>query len=312
MSPDDGIPVRGGPAGGPVGGQENQADADRPRATSGALVNAMTVDIEDYFQVGAFADTISRDDWDGIPGRVEMNTDRLLRLFDGAGVRVTFFTLGWIAERYPRLIRRIVAAGHELASHGYAHWRVDGQAVDEFRDDVRRTRLLLEDAGGVAVTGYRAASFSMGPTTPWAHQVLAEEGYRYSSSIFPVRHDHYGVPDAPRLPYRPAGQDGVIELPLTTLRLFGRNLPCAGGGYFRLLPYAYFRWAIGRFNRRDRAAAIFYFHPWEIDPGQPRQAGLGAKTRFRHYVNLGAMERKLQAVLGDFSWDRMDRVFSVG
>ncbi len=223
----------------------------------------------------------------------------------------TFFTLGWVAERHPRLIRRIVDAGHELASHGYSHIRVDDQSEDEFRADAGRTRRLLEDASGVAVTGYRAASFSIGRTTPWAHRILAEEGYRYSSSINPIRHDHYGMPDAPRFAFRPAA-DGVVEFPMTTVRLLGCNLPCSGGGYFRLMPYGLFRSAIRRFNRVDANPAIFYFHPWEIDPDQPRPGGLSAMARFRHYLNLDRMEHRLRRLLAEFDWGRMDRVFNVG
>ena len=273
--------------------------------------NAMTVDVEDYFQVGAFASTVSPSDWDSFPRRVERNTDRSLEIFADCGASATFFTLGWVAERHPELIRRIVDAGHELASHGYSHIRVDHQSEDEFRADVSRTRRMLEDISGVAVTGYRAASFSIGHTTPWAHRVLAEEGYQYSSSINPISHDHYGMPDAPRFAFRPAGEDGVVEYPMTTVRLFGRNLPCSGGGFFRLMPYTLFKSAVRRFNRVDTNSAIFYFHPWEIDPDQPRVDGVSAKARFRHYLNLDRMESRLRRLLADFDWGRMDRVFNV-
>ncbi len=283
----------------------------RLAAGRGTQRNAMTVDVEDYFQVGAFAATISRSDWESLPQRVERNTERTLEVFSDCGALATFFTLGWVAERHPRLIRRIVDAGHELASHGYSHVRVDDQSEDEFRADAGRTRRLLEDISGVAVKGYRAASFSIGHTTPWAHRILAEEGYGYSSSINPIRHDHYGMPDAPRFAFRPDGDDGVIEFPMTTVRLFGRNLPCSGGGYFRLMPYTMFRSAVRRFNRVDANPAIFYFHPWEIDPDQPRPGGLSAKARFRHYLNLDRMERRLRRLLADFDWGRMDRVFNV-
>lgn len=271
---------------------------------------AMTVDVEDYFQVGAFARTISRDDWDSLPRRVEANTDRVLGLLDATGVKATFFTLGWVAERHPALIRRIVDQGHELASHGLEHRRVDDLGAEAFRADVGRTKRILEDTGGVPVVGFRAASFSMGPATPWAHSVLAEEGYRYSSSIFPVSHDHYGAPDAPRRPHYPTGPNGVIELPMSTIRLFGRNFPCSGGGYFRMLPYPVSRWGLRRVTENENMRAIFYFHPWEIDPGQPRQQCISSKVRFRHYVNLNSMEAKLRTVLRDFSWDRMDRTFT--
>jgi len=274
--------------------------------------NAVSVDVEDYFHVSAFADHIARGEWERLPCRVERNTDRVLALFDEAGAKATFFTLGWVAERYPDLIRRIVAAGHELASHGMAHVRVTGQNEAGFRADVGRSKRLLEDVGGCAVRGYRAASFSIGAETPWAHAVLADEGYAYSSSIYPIRHDLYGMPDAPRFAYRPADGKGLRELPITTLRLFGRNLPAGGGGYFRLLPYALSRAALRRIRATDRAPCMFYFHPWEIDPDQPRQTGIPLKSRVRHYTNLDRMEAKLRRLLADFPWDRIDRVFGIG
>lgn len=276
-----------------------------------SLTNAMTVDVEDYFQVSAFSGHISRDDWDVLPCRVERNTNRILDMFSESGAKATFFTLGWVAQRYPQLIRRIADEGHEVASHGMAHFRVGDQTRDEFLEDISTTRKILQDVSGQPVTGYRAASFSIGTDTLWAHEVLAEAGYSYSSSVYPVRHDHYGIPDAPRFPYAPDGGKGLVELPLTTVKLRNRNLPCSGGGFFRLLPYAYFRWAIGKVNRDDRQSTIFYFHPWEIDPDQPRQTGIGAKTRFRHYVNLNRMAPRLQQMLQDFTWDRMDKVFDV-
>jgi polysaccharide deacetylase family protein (PEP-CTERM system associated) len=271
--------------------------------------NAMTVDVEDYFQVQAFAHCIDRGAWDAFPRRVDLNTNRVLDLFAARGVTATFFTLGWVAERFPDLVRRIVAEGHELASHGWDHTRVDAQAPAAFREDVRRTRAVLEDAGGVRVRGYRAATFSMGVRTPWAHAVLLEEGYGYSSSINPIRHDLYGMPDAPRVPFRPDA-DGVVEIPMTTVRLLGRNWPCAGGGYFRLLPVWLYRSGLVRVNRRERQPGIFYFHPWEVDPGQPRVAGAGWKSRLRHYTNLSRMAGDLDGLLRDFAWDRMDRVFA--
>lgn len=269
----------------------------------------MSVDVEDWFQVQAFADRIDRADWDGFAPRVERNTDAVLDLFDEAGVKATFFTLGWVAERFPGLVRRIVDEGHELASHGWAHVRVDSQTPEAFRQDVRRTKALLEDAGGVPVAGYRAATFSIGARETWAFKVLAEEGYAYSSSIYPIRHDYYGMPDAPRFPFRPAGAEGTVEIPMTTVQLGGRNLPCSGGGYFRLLPYGVSRWQLERVNRIDRQPCIFYFHPWEIDPDQPRQRGVSAKTAFRHYTGLGRMRGRLRRLLRDFRWTRMDRAF---
>jgi polysaccharide deacetylase family protein (PEP-CTERM system associated) len=273
-----------------------------------SLVNAMSVDVEDYFQVQAFAGTIRRSDWEGLPCRVEANVDRLLALFAESGVHATFFTLGWVAERYPAMIRRIVEQGHELASHGWDHTRADSQDEPAFRADIRKTRALLEDLGGVTVTGYRAATFSIGPRNLWAFRVLEEEGYRYSSSLYPIRHDLYGDVTASRIPFHPDG-GSLLEVPMTTVQWFGRNFPCSGGGYFRLLPYAMSRLNMRRVNRQEARPCVFYFHPWEIDPGQPRQSGVSARGRLRHYTNLDRMEGKLRRLLADFAWDRMDRIF---
>ncbi|HEY1505983.1 MAG TPA: XrtA system polysaccharide deacetylase [Stellaceae bacterium] len=275
------------------------------------LVNAMSVDVEDYFQVEALSEVVTRAEWDSFPSRVADNTDRLIDLFAATGTRATFFTLAWVAERHPDLIHRIVAGGHELASHGLNHTRVDRQTPEVFRADLRRSRAVLEDIGGVPIRGYRAASFSIGIRNLWAFDILEEEGYAYSSSIYPVRHDLYGMPDAPRAPFKPRAGT-LVEIPLTTVRRFGRNLPCAGGGYFRLLPYWLSRANLRRVQHQDKSPCIFYMHPWEIDPGQPRVKGLGLKSRFRHYVNLGAMESRLCRLLNEFSWDRMDRVFLGG
>ena len=272
-----------------------------------ALTNALTIDVEDYFQVSAMAPYIRRSDWESCECRVERNVDRILALLSEHDTRATFFTLGWIAERYPQLVRAIVDQGHELASHGYGHQRASELSRETFSDDVVRAKHLLEDLGGVAVQGYRAPSFSIGKGNLWAFDVLQEAGYRYSSSIYPIKHDHYGMPDAPRFAHQVAS--GLIEIPVTTLRLRGRNLPSSGGGYFRLLPYALSRWMIGKVNADDRKPAIFYFHPWEIDHGQPRVPGIDLKTRFRHYVNIGRMERRLASLLGDFRWGRMDHIF---
>ena len=269
----------------------------------------MSVDVEDYFQVSAFAPHIRREDWDCLPCRVEKNVDLILGLLDESGARATFFTLGWIAERHPQLVRRIVDNGHELASHGYGHQRASELTPAAFRDDVTRAKRLLEDLGGVAVRGYRAPSFSIGRSNWWAVDALEEAGYVYSSSIYPVRHDHYGMPDAPRFPHRPNGESGILEVPPTTLPLFGRNLPAAGGGWFRLLPYDVSRWMLRRVNAQDQAPCVFYFHPWEVDPEQPRQRGLPARTRFRHYLNLHRTQGRLRKLLNDFEWDRVDRVF---
>jgi polysaccharide deacetylase family protein (PEP-CTERM system associated) len=272
------------------------------------LVNAMTVDVEDYYQVSAFEPHIRRDEWTRWQSRVERNTETILQLFDGSRVRATFFMLGIVAERYPALVRRIVAAGHELASHGFSHVRVTQQHPEEFRADVTRTKKLLEDIGGCPVRGYRAASYSIGATNLWALDVLHEAGHEYSSSIYPIHHDLYGMPEAPRFAFRHNG-NGLLEIPVTTVELFNRKLPCGGGGYFRLLPYRVSRWAMRRVNARDGQSCVFYFHPWEIDPDQPRPANISLKTRFRHYLNLQRMEHRLRHLLKDFRWGRMDEVF---
>ena len=277
--------------------------------SSAPLVNAISVDVEDYFQVSAFAPHVRRDTWDVTPLRVEANVERILALFDSHDVKATFFTLGWVAQRLPGMVRRIAAEGHELASHGWEHIRVDTQQAAAFRSDITRTRSLLEDIGGVPVLGYRAASYSIGTATPWAHDVLADAGYRYSSSIVPIRHDLYGMPGAPRFAFR-AAAGRVAEIPVTTVNVGGRNIPCGGGGWFRLFPYAFSRWALRRVNDAEGQSGVFYFHPWEIDPRQPRPPGLSLKTRFRHYLNLEQMESRLHALLEDFHWDRVDRVFA--
>jgi polysaccharide deacetylase family protein (PEP-CTERM system associated) len=268
----------------------------------------MTIDVEDWFQVQAFAGTISRDAWDGLERRVEANTDRILAMFADAGINATFFTLGWVAERHPALVRRIVAAGHELASHGYWHRLAHEQTPADFAADVGSARKLLEDIGGVSVTGYRAPTFSINTRNPWAFDVLTEQGYRYSSSVYPVRHDLYGVPDAPRFPFRP-NNGPLLEIPMTTVRAAGRNFPCAGGGYFRLLPYVAYRTALRRVNRNN-GAGIFYTHPWELDAAQPRVSAAPLAARFRHYLNLGLMPSRLRRLLRDFAWGRVDQVFA--
>ena len=271
------------------------------------ITNALTIDVEDYFQVSAFAPYIRRDDWERRECRVERNVNRILEMLAANQTRATFFTLGWVAERYPALVKAIVAGGHELASHGYGHERASDLDAQAFRQDLLRAKGLLEDLGGVAVKGYRAPSFSIGTGNLWAFDTLAETGHRYSSSIYPIQHDHYGMPDSPRFAYPLAS--GLLEVPVTTLRMGSRNLPSSGGGYFRLLPYAVSRWMLQRVNREDRQSAIFYFHPWEIDVAQPRIPGIDAKTRFRHYVNIGRMEPRLQRLLADFRWGRMDDIF---
>lgn len=273
------------------------------------ITNAMTIDVEDYFQVSAFEGCIDRHDWDNLPCRIERNMDVILALLDEADVKATFFTLGWIAERYPGVVRGIIGNGHELASHGYGHQRASDLDREQFRQDVDRAKKILEDQSGQTISGYRAPSFSISDRNRWAIDVLEETGHRYSSSIFPVKHDHYGMPDAPRHPWQPNGKDGLWELPPTTVPMMGRNLPAAGGGWFRLMPYGLSRWLINQVNTKEQSPCMFYFHPWEIDPDQPRQNGARLKSRFRHYVNLKHMQGKLRHLLNDFEWDRVDRVF---
>jgi polysaccharide deacetylase family protein (PEP-CTERM system associated) len=284
-------------------------DSDRQAtAPARAIVNAMSVDVEEYFQVSAFEGRVGRTDWDTWPSRVEHNTGLLLDLFARCGVSATFFCLGWVAERHPALIRRIVDEGHELASHGWDHTRVHDMDRERLRQDVMRTKATLEDIGGVQVLGYRAPTFSIGKRNLWALGVLREAGYVYSSSIFPVRHDLYGFPEAPRSAFTDA-DSGLLEVPMSTLRLFDRNLPFCGGGYFRLYPYPVTRWAVRRVNEVEQRPCIFYMHPWEVDPQQPRPERLSMRTRFRHYLNLDKVAGRLERMLGDFRWDRMDRIF---
>jgi polysaccharide deacetylase family protein (PEP-CTERM system associated) len=282
----------------------------QPTASAPRLINAMTIDVEDYFQVSAFAPHISRTTWDSLPCRIEANIDRILELLATADARATFFTLGWVAERYPAVVRRIVDNGHELASHGYEHLRATEQGVGEFLADIRLAKAILEDVSGCRVKGYRAPSFSVGPANPWAFDCIVEAGYRYSSSIYPIRHDHYGFPDAPRFAHEV--RQGLLELPVATVRMLSNNWPAGGGGYFRLLPYSWSRWSLRRVNAVDGQPAMFYFHPWELDPDQPRVDGVRALSRFRHYVNLKRTGPRLRRLLADFQWDRVDRVFLGG
>ncbi len=272
------------------------------------MLNALSVDVEDWFQVGAFETVVERRHWDQLESRVERNTDAVLRLFADAGVSATFFTLGWVAERFPHLIRRAAAAGHEIASHGWDHARVHRMASEEFRSDIRRAAQAIEKAGGIRPIGYRAPSFSIDARTPWAHRILAEEGYAYSSSVAPVAHDHYGWPEAPRFAHRPVAGADLIELPVTTVVLGGRRFAAGGGGFFRLLPYRLSSAAITRVNAAERRPAIFYFHPWEIDPRQPRVGAAPLRSRVRHYARLGAMEGKLRRLLAAHAWTRTDHV----
>ena len=280
------------------------APASHPRR----IVNGLSVDVEDWFQVGAFENTIARGDWDACDFRVECNVDCVLALFDRAGVKATFFTLGWVAERVPQAIRAIADAGHEIASHGYDHQRVFTMDRAAFAEDLRKSREILEDASGQTVTGYRAPSFSIDARNLWAFEELAQQGYAYSSSVAPIAHDHYGWREAPRFAFRPVAGASLVELPVTTAMLGKRRVAAGGGGFFRTLPYGFSRWAIEQVNREERRPAIFYFHPWEIDPGQPRVAGAPLRSRLRHYTNLSAMEAKLERLLGDFCWGRIDAI----
>jgi len=274
---------------------------------AGAITNALTIDVEDYFQVSAFAPYIARSSWDDRECRVERNVGQILELLERRQVKATFFTLGWIAERYPALVRRVVAGGHELASHGYGHERASDLDERAFFADIDRAKKMLEDLAGRPVQGYRAPSFSIGTGNLWAFDCLARAGYRYSSSVYPIKHDHYGMPDSPRFAYRV--NEVLLEIPVTTLRMFNRNLPSSGGGYFRLLPYPVSRWMLQQINGSEREAAVFYFHPWELDEHQPRPPGLDLKTRFRHYVNIPRMAGRLESLLADFRWGRMDDIF---
>jgi len=271
------------------------------------VINALSVDVEDWFQVGAFEGVIDRAGWDTLPLRVERNTHAVLDLFAEAGVHATFFTLGWVAERCPAMIRRIVAEGHEIASHGWDHRRVFTMTAAEFADDIRRARQTIEDAAGARVTGYRAPSFSIDTRTPWAHAVLAEHGYAYSSSVAPIAHDHYGWRDAPRTAHRPLPDASLVELPVTIMRLAGKEVT-TGGGFFRLLPNRLADDAIRAMNQRAAQPAVFYFHPWEIDPDQPRVANAPFKSRLRHYARLGAMAGKLRRLVRDHHWGRVDHI----
>ncbi|TNE38105.1 MAG: DUF3473 domain-containing protein [Alphaproteobacteria bacterium] len=271
--------------------------------------NAMSVDVEDYFQVQALVSAYDRSNWEGEELRVARNTERLLDLFAQYDVKATFFTLGWIAERAPGTIQRIAAEGHELAAHGYEHTRVFEQDAAAFRADVKRTKAILEDLGGVPVKGYRAATFSMREDVLWAYEVLAEEGYKYSSSVYPIAHDLYGLDEAPRFAFRPYPGCGIVEYPMTTLRKLGRTWPGGGGGYFRIFPYAFSKYAIRQLNRNEAQPYMFYCHPWEIDADQPRPVGVPFKSRLRHYTNLSRMEAKIERLLRDFKWGRVDECF---
>ena len=275
---------------------------------AGELPNALTCDVEDWFQVSAFESLIPKESWNKRECRIPRNIDRVLELYDEAGVRGTFFVLGWVAEHYPEVVRRIADQGHEVASHGMQHVRVWDQSADEFRADILRAKQVLEDASGKAVRGYRAASWSLDERTPWAHRIMSEVGYRYSSSIYPIAHDHYGLPNAPTRPFH-VRSTGILEIPASTTRFLGRNIPASGGGYFRLLPFAVSQRLISRIRRMEGMPVVFYFHPWELDPAQPRMSGIDRKTRFRHYLNLGLFENRLIRLLRELAWGRMDEIY---
>lgn len=285
---------------------DNDAALNIGRLPAGRVVNGLSVDVEDWFQVGAFENVIDRDSWSTLPDRVEANCDRILELFAAADVHATFFTLGWVAQRHPALMQRIAAAGHEIASHGWDHARVFTFDRASFREDLLKSRKAIEDASGAAVTGYRAPSFSIDQRTPWAYMELAEQGYAYSSSVAPIAHDHYGWREAPRFAFRPLPWSDLVEIPVTTAEFAGRRLAAGGGGFFRVLPYAFSRWAIRQVNHRDARPAVFYFHPWEIDPAQPRVGNAPLKSRLRHYSKLEGMAGKLRQLIDDFEWGRMD------
>ncbi|MDB1123726.1 XrtA system polysaccharide deacetylase [Vibrio algarum] len=272
--------------------------------------NAMTVDVEDYFHVSAFEKQIKVSDWGKKHAlRVDVSTQRLLDIFAQHDTKATFFVLGWVAEACPQLIKNIVEQGHELASHGYAHQKANQQTPKVFREDVYRSKSFLEDTTGVSVRGYRAPSFSIDPSNEWAFEVLAELGFIYSSSTYPVKHDLYGAPDWPRHKYlRP---EGIIEIPIPTNNSTKLNLPIGGGGFFRLYPYRLSKALINNFIKRSGEPYSFYFHPWEIDHEQPRMKDASFKSTFRHYLNLHRMETRLNCLLSDFDWDTMSNAYQL-
>ncbi len=275
-----------------------------PKAGSGSF--SLSVDVEDYFQVWAFSDVIKRDSWDGFPLRVGDATRAVLDMFDRRGAKATFFTLGWVGERDPALVREIVARGHELASHGFDHTKVNQQSRDAFAKDISHAKKLLEDIAGVEVRGYRAPGFSIDRTTPWAHETLAEIGYAYSSSTHPIAHDHYGDASAKQNPYHPIEGGALIEAPVATVKMLGKRVSCAGGGWFRATPLGASKLLLRRAAATLKGPVIFYLHPWELDAEQPRINSAPVKSKFRHYLNLKEMPRKLDSVLRSFSWKRID------
>lgn len=281
----------------------NKPRQDRP-------LNALSIDVEDYFQVSAFEGVIRREDWTQWPHRVEQATNRLLDLFDEHQTQATFFTLGWVAEHYPNLVRQIVARGHELGCHGYDHVRITNHDADSFREDLNRSKAILEDVSGQAVLGYRAASFSINKNNQWAFEEIERAGFIYSSSVYPVKHDLYGIPDAPRVPFKPDNVSKLIEIPIVTVRVGGRNIPAGGGGYFRLFPYVLSRRLLAMAKQQEIPQGNMYFHPWEFDPEQPRPDGLSLKTRFRHYVNQSRAYARMRRLITDLKWGPFNQVYA--
>ena len=273
------------------------------------MENAMSVDVEEYYQVSAFEPLIDRSQWPQWPSRVVETTERILQLFSNANIKATFFTLASVAQEHPQLIAKIVSEGHELASHGMSHYRITQQSQKEFLEDCSSAKKLLEDISGLEVVGYRAASYSLVEETIWAHDLLAEAGYKYSSSTYPIHHDLYGIPNGSRFTYKVSEQTDLLEIPLTTAKISGQNIPLGGGGYFRLMPYALYKKLLSSYHKNENKPSLFYFHPWEIDAKQPRPDKIPLKTRFRHYTNLARMEKKLEKLVHDFKWNRMDKIF---
>ena len=273
------------------------------------MLNALTIDVEDYYHVAAFASVIQPQEWERYESRVERNVNRLMDILDEYQTRATFFILGWVAERHPYLIRAIRQRGHELASHGYAHQCIYTQTPQQFREETRRSKRIIEDATGESILGYRAASYSITQQSLWALEILREEGFVYDSSIFPIHHDRYGIPESSRFGYLVKGHadSGLVELPPSTIRVAGINIPIAGGGYFRIYPYAFTRWGISHINHREHQPAVVYLHPWEIDPGQPR-IHANAVSRFRQYFNLEKTEPRLVRLLRDFKFETVSAV----
>ena len=272
------------------------------------ITNALSIDVEDYFQVSAFENYIPRENWDSLPTNIERNTERILEFLDEYNTHATFFVLGWVAERFPGIIQKISDAGHEVASHGYSHVRVTNQTQGEFYEDISKTKKILEDIISNPVIGYRAASYSITKTNTWAHSEIEKAGYKYSSSVYPIKHDLYGIPDAPRYLYKPNGNE-FLEIPISTFQFLGYRFPCGGGGFFRLYPYCISRSMIAYVNHHENKPCMFYFHPWEIDTDQPVQNNLGFKARFRHYLNIDKMETRLKRLLQDFKWGKIQDVY---